>query len=80
MFMFYVCLCLDSGPVRTLCNGQRPQSVFSSGAVSALQVAEDRDPLLQEPGLRLWPPSVFRTQNSRDRDANLPHPCEIYRE
>lgn len=75
---WHFCLCLDSGPVRTVCNGKRPQGVFPSGAISALPLAEDRDPVLQEPRLRLWPTPVFRTQNSWDGDANLPYPCKIY--
>lgn len=76
-----VCICLyvysDSGPIRAVCYGKTPQGVFSSGAVSALSLAEDRDPLLQKSGLRLWAPSVFRTKNSWSRDATLSYPRKI---
>lgn len=57
-------LCSDSGPVRSVCNGQGPQSVFPPRAVSALPLAEDRDAVLQESELWLRPPSVFGTENS----------------
>lgn len=74
-FSIFIHLCLDSGPARSVCHGKRPQSVFSPGAVSTRPLAEDWDTVLQEPGLWLWAPSVYRTANSWGRDANLPHPC-----
>lgn len=76
--MMFARVCLDLGPVRSVCDGQRLQGVFSARAVPAVPLAEDRDSVLQEPGLRLRTPTVFRTQNSRGGDANLPDPCETH--
>lgn len=57
-------LCLDFGPVRALCDGQGPQGVLPSRAVPSVSLAEDRDAVLQKPGLRFWSPSVSGTQDS----------------